>query len=66
MSKIDIIEKSRGRYFGLATTQGNKLNARYVGSTNDYIRVYDRNKDQQVKLAKTSVASVSYGGETFR
>lgn len=66
MSKINVIEKSRGRYFGLSTKQGGTMNARFIGSTDKYIRVYDRNDKREVKLAKASVDTVNYGGQTFR
>jgi hypothetical protein len=66
MKKIDVIEKSRGRFFGLKTKQGNVLNARYVSSSDKYLTVFDRNEQEEIKLAKKSVKSVSYGGETFR
>ena len=66
MNKIDVIEKSRGRFCGITTKSGEKLNARYVGSSNSFIRVFDRNAQENRKFAKASIKEVSYGGETFR
>lgn len=65
-NKINVIENTRGRYFGLSTTKGENMCARYMGSTDNYIRVYDRNSKEQRKLAKTSIASVTYSGQTHR
>lgn len=65
MSNISVIEKSRGRFFGIKTKSGEKINARYLGSSPKYITVYDRNSGETRKLAKTSVSSVSYSGVEY-
>jgi hypothetical protein len=63
--KIKVMENSRGRFIGVATTQGATMNARYIGSTDNYVRLFDRNSKQEVKMKKSSVASVTYAGETY-
>lgn len=65
MKSIEVIENSRGHFFGLSTKQGEVLNARFVGSTPQYVRVYDRNAKQHRKFAKNSIASVSYRGGVY-
>ena len=65
-NKISVLENSRGRFVGIQTAKGNNINARFVGSSDNYVTVFDRNSKSNVKMAKTSVASVTYGGETFR
>ena len=64
--KISVLENSRGRFVGIQTAKGASMNARYVGSSENYVTVFDRNSKSNVKMAKTSVVSVTYGGETFR
>lgn len=65
MDKINVIENSKGQFVGINRTDGSKMNARFIGSSNNYIRVFDRNRKQDVKMAKTSVASVNYRGQEF-
>ncbi len=60
-SALKMIRNSRGRFFGLYTTQGDVMNAQFVNETPDYIRVYDRNNYQTRQLAKSSVAKVNLG-----
>jgi hypothetical protein len=56
---LNAIRNSKGRFFGLYTTQGSVINAQFVSETDSYIHVYDRNKFANRKLAKTSVAKVN-------
>ena len=37
---VSVMRSSRGRYFGLTTTQGNQVNARFINETPHYVRVY--------------------------
>lgn len=55
------MRSSRGRFFGLTTTQGNQVNARFINETPRYVRVYDRNKDITLTIAKTSLAGLRMG-----
>jgi hypothetical protein len=55
---VSVMRSSRGQFFGLTTTQGNKINGRFVSETPRYVRVYDRNLDTNLTIAKTSLASI--------
>lgn len=55
---ISALRGSRGRYFGLDTIQGETINARFVGETNCYMTVYDRNADQFRSFNKQSISKV--------
>jgi len=61
MTALRSIRESKGRFFGLYTTQGDVLNAQFINETASYINVYDRNRKVRRKLAKSSVASVNLG-----
>jgi hypothetical protein len=58
---ISAMRSSRGRFFGLTTTQGQSVNGRFVSETPNYVRVYDRNRDENLTLAKTSLAGYRQG-----
>lgn len=58
---VSVMRSSRGRFFGLTTTQGNQVNARFVNETPRYVRVYDRNSDRNLTIAKASLAGIRYG-----
>lgn len=55
---VSALRGSRGRYFGLDTIQGETINARFVGETNCYMTVYDRNADQFRSFSKKSISKV--------
>ena len=59
------IRDTKGRFFGLYTTQGEALNAQFGGETDNYIHVYDRNAGLDRKLAKTSVCGVRLAQQNF-
>ena len=59
------IRNTRGRFFGLYTTQGESLNAQLVGETDNYVQIYDRNAGVDRKLAKTSICSVRLAQQKF-
>ena len=59
------IRNTKGRFFGLYTTQGEALNAQFGGETDNYIHVYDRNSGLERKLAKTSVCGVRLAQQNF-
>jgi len=56
---LNAIRNSKGRFFGLYTTQGAVINAQFLGETDSYIRVFDRNKRVDRTLAKSSVDRVT-------
>jgi hypothetical protein len=58
---LNSIRQSKGRFFGLYTNNGEVMNAQFLGETNSFIRVYDRNKRVERKLAKTSIKSANVG-----
>lgn len=58
---LNAIRESKGRFFGLYTTQGQVMNAQFLGETDLYISVYDRNNKVNRKLAKTSIQSANVG-----
>jgi len=60
-SVLTAIRASRGRFFGLYTTQGDVINAQFVEETPNYIRVYDRNNFEMRQLAKSSLSKVNLG-----
>lgn len=58
---LNVIRGTRGRFFGLRTSQGETLNAQFRGETNSYIQVFDRNNGLLRRFAKTSLDKVSFG-----
>lgn len=60
-SALKSIRNSKGRFFGLYTKQGGVFNAQLVSETDKYITIRDRNYNDTVKLAKTSIKSVNLG-----
>ena len=58
---LNAIRWTRGRFFGLQTTQGETLNAQFRGETGSYIQVFDRNNGLIRRFAKTSLDKVSFG-----
>ena len=59
------IRSSKGRFFGLYTTQGESMNAQFGGETDNYIHVHDRNAGVNRKLAKTSICGVRLAQQKF-
>jgi len=56
---LNTIRATKGRFFGLETTQGEMVNAQFLGETSNYITIFDRNGRYNRRLAKTSLASVN-------
>ena len=56
---LEAIRNSKGRFFGIYTTQGQVMNAHFLGESDDYIHVYDRNRNVDRKLAKSSIDRVN-------
>ena len=59
------IRNSRGRFFGLYTSQGESVNAQLMGETDNYVKVYDRNAGVNRELAKTSICGVRLAEQSF-
>ena len=60
---IDQIRNSRGRFFGLYTSNRPAINAQFHGETPSYVMIYDRNSGEKLKLAKSSIIGVAIGGQ---
>jgi hypothetical protein len=58
---VSVIRNSRGRFFGLRTKNGDSINAQLVSESPNYVTVYDRNRYETRKLAKSSLSGVSLG-----
>ncbi len=58
-SAVNAIRQSKGRFFGLYTTQGDVMNAQFQSESPFYITVYDRNGGYTRKLAKSSIQTVT-------
>jgi hypothetical protein len=59
------IRNTKGRFFGLYTSQGETLNAQLSGETDNYVKVYDRNAGVNRKFAKTSICGVRIAEQNF-
>jgi|TARA_R100000458_G_scaffold57840_2_gene64707 hypothetical protein len=59
------IRNSKGRFFGLYTSQGESVNAQLMGETENYVKVYDRNAGVDRKFAKTSICGVRLDQKNF-
>tara|TARA_R110000744_G_scaffold168001_2_gene285578 strand:+ start:2903 stop:3103 length:201 start_codon:yes stop_codon:yes gene_type:complete len=59
------IRGTKGRFFGLYTSNGESLNAQLSGETNNYVKVHDRNAGVDRKFAKTSICGVRIAEQTF-
>ena len=56
---LNAIRNSKGRFFGRYTTQGAVFNAQFLGETDSYIRIFDRNQKLDRTVAKSSVDRVT-------
>jgi hypothetical protein len=63
---VNAMRSSRGRFFGLTTTQGSSVNGRFVSESPKYIIVYDRHNNEQRKIAKSSLANLRLGSTVIR
>ena len=61
INALNAIRHSKGRFFGLYTTSGEVLNAQFLGESDSFIRVFDRNNRMKRKLAKTSIKAANIG-----
>ena len=60
INALNMIRRSKGRFFGLVKTDGEILNAQFRGESDQYIRVNDRNNGLgNRKIAKTSILDVN-------
>ena len=58
---LSAIRNSRGRFFGLRTKNGDSINAQFVSESPSYVVVYDRNRYENRKLAKSTLSGISMG-----
>ncbi len=58
---VSAMTNSRGRFFSLSTKQGDLINAQFVESTPSYVVIYDRNRFEYRKLAKSSLSRFKMG-----
>jgi hypothetical protein len=49
---LNVIRGTRGRFFGLKTTQGETLNAQFRGETESYIQIFDRNNGNHSSISQ--------------
>lgn len=63
-NRVEVMENSGGRFFGLHTKAG-VYNARFMGSSPEYVTVYDRNAKRSIKIKKSSITKVNLGGLTY-
>ena len=58
-SPISLIRKSKGRFFGLTTKDGRTFNAQLRKETPYFVKVWDRNHNKLVTVAKKNLGRVS-------
>ena len=58
---VSAMRMSKGRFFGLGTKSGERLNAQYCYDTENTVVVYDRNKSEHRRFNKSSLASIKMG-----
>lgn len=59
------IRNTKGRFFGLYTSQGESLNAQLSSETDNYVKVYDRNAGVNRQFAKSSICGVRIAEQSF-
>jgi len=62
---ISAIRNTKGRFFGLYTSNGEVLNAQLKSETSNYVNVYDRNAGVNRKFAKNNIAGVRVAEKNF-
>lgn len=62
---MNAVRGTKGRFFGLYTKQGESLNAQYLGESDSYINVYDRNNRRKRKIAKASLSGIYSQGNSI-
>ena len=65
MRVMKAIRNTKGRFFGLYTSQGEAINAQLMGETENYVKVYDRNMGSNRKFAKASICGVRSADQNF-
>jgi hypothetical protein len=58
---VTAMRTSRGRFFGLHTTAGEKMNAQFCYDTPKTVVVYDRNNFRHRRLSKSSLLRLGMG-----
>ena len=55
-----------GRFFGIEKNDGTRVNAKLVNETAKYVTVTDTRSKEQKKMAKSSINSLTVGGQTIK
>ena len=56
---FDRIASSKGRFFGMLLTDGQRVNAQFRSQSEKYITVYDKHAKQTRRLLKARVATAT-------
>ena len=62
-SKLDTVG---GKFVGITLKDGKSYNAQILGSTPKFVSFRNTRNGDMIKKSKDSIASLSYGGKTFR
>lgn len=65
MNKIEAFERNMGKFVGVSTYDGRTFNAQPSGSSNKYVTFSNTRTQQNVKIAKANIKSVSFGGQVY-
>lgn len=60
-SIVKAMKNSKGRFFGLTTNSGDRINAQFSYETPSTVVIYDRNRFIHRRLNKTSLKRLSMG-----
>ena len=58
---VKAMANSKGRFFGLTTKAGERINAQFVDVTPSTVVIYDRNRFLHRRLNKTSLKRLKMG-----
>lgn len=58
---VSAMRNSNGRFFGLQTNSGERVNAQYCYETPSTVVIYDRNKFAHRRLNKSSLSRLGMG-----
>lgn len=62
MSKHNLKQATKGRIFGLSTYDGREINARVLSESPCYVTVWDNNRSESVRIAKSNIFDIRCGG----
>ncbi len=58
-SLFDRLPNTKGRFFGLYLSSGERINAQYRSQSDRYLMVYDRNNVRNRRILKTQVVGAT-------